>query len=466
MTSRDSAFQPYALMNALSSKTKLMASTEQQDAQEAFQLISTALRDEQQLLARHIQKANLSLVTHDQKILENPLIGLVASRLGCTDCNYIELIRHFAFDNLSLFLPLTNDVCLLEAALIEYMALEELTDVVCRKCFLLSQFSGINRWLSFISSVSKFIDRYSSDLVVSVDGGSTITTEKIVVKKNSVLAFLKKKYGDFSHRKTQHSFRNGDSSSSDEDEDEYGKISVCPDFGQNFEPLYKSTLQNPSVTGTCKENDEFLRILNDLKLEITTIAKQLVEIIKTDPQQQFNPDPKLIPRLPRNGGRSSMSTKQSIIARPPSLLTLHLARSAISYDGDIIKNNCFVKIPEFLDLTSYVTNGTLETSDPTKSIKDPSNDDERVIYKLVSLVVHFGTHSYGHFITYRRKPSGQLITPLMSSTKLSSLKNHDDFRASSENSNDWYFVSDEEVQRVSIRDALGANPYLLFYERI
>lgn len=37
----------------------------------------------------------------------NPFSGLVASRLSCSKCGYTEAIRHFAFDNISLILPLS-----------------------------------------------------------------------------------------------------------------------------------------------------------------------------------------------------------------------------------------------------------------------------------------------------------------------------------------------------------------------
>ncbi|KAJ2353626.1 ubiquitin-specific protease ubp1, partial [Coemansia sp. RSA 2611] len=123
-------------------------------------------------------------------------------------------------------------------------------------------------------------------------------------------------------------------------------------------------------------------------------------------------------------------TKQVAFAKLPPCLCLHLSRSAITPDGYIVKNPCHVRFPEHLDFAPYTTNGYLKT-DPTESMIDerhssPSADrlphmylqkrsrdaaealghgvDLQTGYRLQAVVVHIGSHSYGHFITYRRKP--------------------------------------------------------------
>jgi ubiquitin carboxyl-terminal hydrolase 1 len=132
---------------------------------------------------------------------------------------------------------------------------------------------------------------------------------------------------------------------------------------------------------------------------------------------------------------STASTKQAMIARPPPVLALHLNRS-IHYGSYVGKNNCRVFFPEVLDLTPYTTSGSLSTI-PTASISTPppSNplprrsttptpslyrgmEATRTIYRLSAVVCHFGTHSFGHYICYRRKPTGRtgppkLIDPLL-----------------------------------------------------
>ncbi|XP_059624410.1 ubiquitin carboxyl-terminal hydrolase 27 [Cornus florida] len=74
------------------------------------------------------------------------------------------------------------------------------------------------------------------------------------------------------------------------------------------------------------------------------------------------------------------------------------------------------------------------------------------LYRLVSVVEHFGKAGSGHYIVYRRAraksgdedPNGQL--------------KHDPVS--------WFSISDSEVFRVSERDVLSAEASLLFYEKI
>ncbi|KAL0949213.1 hypothetical protein HGRIS_009293 [Hohenbuehelia grisea] len=117
---------------------------------------------------------------------------------------------------------------------------------------------------------------------------------------------------------------------------------------------------------------------------------------------------------------SRASTKQAMIARPPPVLALHLNRS--SYGGYAAKNNVFVIFPEILDLTPYTTSGKLSVSPnvpisspptlpfplPPRSLTPtPAAYDqvrEKVLYRLSAVVCHYGSHSFGHYVCFRRKP--------------------------------------------------------------
>ena len=65
-------------------------------------------------------------------------------------------------------------------------------------------------------------------------------------------------------------------------------------------------------------------------------------------------------------------------------------------------------------------------------------------YKLVSVVVHLGDVSSGHFVTYRRVPStdGQRFPAK------------------------WLYTSDTHVRKASRKEVMGADAYMLFYEKI
>lgn len=171
------------------------------------------------------------------------------------------------------------------------------------------------------------------------------------------------------------------------------------------------------------------------------------------------------------------ATKQVMFCAPPKLLVLHLSRSSF-YEGSFgysQKNNCVVPFPEHLDMDSFTTSYELSMS-PSKPLSNPvplSNrngwrtsieskqdghgaslpDDASkesgaaaglFSYALAAVVVHIGNHSSGHYLTYRRRPR----------------------RPSAGLSDDWYRISDEDVERAEIGEVLRSNPFLLFYERL
>jgi len=73
-----------------------------------------------------------------------------------------------------------------------------------------------------------------------------------------------------------------------------------------------------------------------------------------------------------------------------------------------------------------------------------SSSARRSSYRLVSVVVHLGDVSSGHFVTYRRAPSlnGQRFP------------------------SDWLYTSDLCVRRASLSEVLASDAYMLLYEKI
>lgn len=149
---------------------------------------------------------------------------------------------------------------------------------------------------------------------------------------------------------------------------------------------------------------------------------------------------------------SSGSTKQVMIAKPPKVLCLHISRSAFHEFGGLQKNMCQIVFPEILDISAYCTTGELNMhpDQPISQLQEKSSlsSKKRYIYRLKSTIVHFGSHSYGHFVAYRRLPCGCECQHCNSCDHI------------------WLRISDEKVDRVSLRDVLHANPYMLVYEAI
>lgn len=186
------------------------------------------------------------------------------------------------------------------------------------------------------------------------------------------------------------------------------------------------------------------------------------------------------------------------------MLVLHLNRSLYTTYATH-KNTCRVRFPEILDLTPYTTSGQLSTvpsvpisspaSHASSSVHTPASGDidddldsldnengrangrsttptlrspnnllpsqtepaeaiERILYRLSAVVCHYGSHSFGHYIAYRRKPP--LSTPSLSSL------------SSSSGYGGWLRISDDSVKECGIEEVLreGSGAFMLFYERV
>jgi len=73
-----------------------------------------------------------------------------------------------------------------------------------------------------------------------------------------------------------------------------------------------------------------------------------------------------------------------------------------------------------------------------------SSAGRRTSYRLVSVIVHLGDVSSGHFVTYRRAPSlnGQRFP------------------------SDWLYTSDLSVHRAKLSEILASDAYMLLYEKV
>lgn len=101
-----------------SSRSLLFSSREHQDAQELFQLLSSLLKGEANILGRETERGffGLNAVLDnstserskvDEMVGKGVFDGLTANRRSCVVCGYTEAVMHFGFDNLQLSLPFT-----------------------------------------------------------------------------------------------------------------------------------------------------------------------------------------------------------------------------------------------------------------------------------------------------------------------------------------------------------------------
>ena len=169
--------------------------------------------------------------------------------------------------------------------------------------------------------------------------------------------------------------------------------------------------------------------------------------------------------------------------QPPPVLALHLNRS-LHFGTYASKNNARVHFPEVLDLTPFTTSGMLSTSPSfpissylhmpspsaavaaaaaslaTQTTKEhkPAPQPPRVLYRLAAVVCHYGQHSFGHYVCFRRKPrgAGRVEPPRL------------DEGFPAVHGKGWLRASDDAVREVGIETVLqeGSGAFMLYYERV
>ena len=144
----------------------------------------------------------------------------------------------------------------------------------------------------------------------------------------------------------------------------------------------------------------------------------------------------------KNMVQKSRKVKQSYLSRPPSLLCIHVNRSVFDPRTYMVrKNNAKIDFPLDLDLSDYVADVNDINLDARLQFRKQdenavrNNHDNTLKYKLKSLISHFGTHNYGHYVAFRKHKGV------------------------------WWHISDETVRLSSEEEVLGSQgTFMLFYE--
>ncbi|TID21227.1 hypothetical protein CANINC_003507 [Pichia inconspicua] len=137
----------------------------------------------------------------------------------------------------------------------------------------------------------------------------------------------------------------------------------------------------------------------------------------------------------KNLVQKSTKVKQSLLSRPPPLLCIHINRSVFDPNTYMVrKNNAKINFPLLFDASPYIADDNNINLDPREPLR-ASNNQLPIYYSLKSVVSHFGTHNYGHYIAYRK---------------------HNGF---------WWHISDETVTLSSENEVLNSQgTFMLFYE--
>jgi ubiquitin C-terminal hydrolase len=121
------------------------------------------------------------------------------------------------------------------------------------------------------------------------------------------------------------------------------------------------------------------------------------------------------------------------------------------------KHSLDIKIEENMSRSSSygISNPSVpnESDHSDKPLINDSFKDHMYLYKLNAVVLHYGSHDSGHFVTYRRFPRDQNTT-----------------KGKIPKAEKWYAISDDHVRRIwdvqgEVFGYAAQFVYLLFYER-
>lgn len=335
----------------------------------------------------------------DHTLMISPFDALLAQRTICLDCGYCEAIRHFSTSEISLSVPAFNvrtrtseitgtSACSLQECLALWSDLEQV-DWICWKCTLRNTLQAVQ---------TDIASKGPAASIAKTNGGSAngdahaSATGSLTPAKKKRMAQLRSKEA---------------------------KLTRILQSGLSEDEL-KQASDDPA--------SPWHNVLNNIQLKKTL---------------------------------SRLSTKQIMISRPPRILALHLNRSSYSASSWApAKNNRHVLFPEYLDLGAFTLQGSisLDGREAMNSSRvqgpQPETGQEATVesvYRLAAIVVHYGSHSFGHYIAFKR------IAEVDGG-----------FEGVGENGDaekdGWLRVSDESVTRATIQQVKQENPYMLFYE--
>eukprot|EP00742_Colponemidia_sp_Colp-10_P009704 GILJ01010610.1.p1 GENE.GILJ01010610.1~~GILJ01010610.1.p1 ORF type:complete len:508 (+),score=64.29 GILJ01010610.1:44-1567(+) len=166
--------------------------------------------------------------------------------------------------------------------------------------------------------------------------------------------------------------------------------------------------------------------------------------------------------------------KKLSIGRAPNVLCLHLRRLTHDIHGRVRKDSRFVQFPMEFDLSNFLQSESHLHPSTTSSTSRSS----MLRYRLCAVIEHQGGARAGHYTTYRRvypklvhKDDFADSSPLISSNAkyagVGSGLSRPKFLSSMEReSSRWVETSDESVRWIDEQQLLGAQAYMLFFQRI
>ncbi|SJX66025.1 related to UBP1-ubiquitin-specific protease [Sporisorium reilianum f. sp. reilianum] len=343
--------------------------------------------------------ADAPTASSDDMLMISPFDALLAQRTICLDCGYCEAIRHFSTSEISLSAPALNvrtrtsditgtSACSLQECLALWSDLEQV-DWICWNCTLRNTLQAVQADIAFKGPAP--VAAKPNGAAANGDAHASANGSSLTPAKKKRLAQLRSKEA---------------------------KLNRILQSGLSEDELRQASEDAASP---------WHNVLNNIQLKKTI---------------------------------SRLSTKQIMISRPPRILALHLNRSSYSASSWApSKNNRHVLFPEYLDLADFTLQGSISldgrlamNSSSAHSLSDAEREGTAdSIYRLAAIVVHYGSHSFGHYIAFKRISAHEGGCDAIAD-------------AGEADADGWLRISDESVTRATIQQVKQENPYMLFYE--
>lgn len=222
--------------------------------------------------------------------------------------------------------------------------------------------------------------------------------------------------------KNQSDLENKELIKHEENKPEENKI-VQPIIETKIENDTKEIVKNEEIKK--EENTEGIKETINSEKDVKTDEVKVIEIKETKKTKKEKKEKEEIFKIYRN------ASKQFSFFHHPPILTFHLKRFKQTKTG-FTKDNTRVYYPTNLNLECF-------THPSSKTINDCK-------YELYGVVEHGGGLDSGHYTCYVKS----LIIGKEGEKKR----------------DQWYYISDNSVNKVEEKDALSSDAYILFYEKV
>ncbi|KAI8593054.1 hypothetical protein BDZ88DRAFT_493529 [Geranomyces variabilis] len=504
----------------------------QQDAHELLQLVSSTISSEEMDPIAPISLTNALPVPADTlhgviqnaksnfrlpRWVKNPLLGLTASAITCCTCNYSSGIRHEPFDILSLAIPVGRGPYSIESLLREYVAPERIHDFICDRCSL----SKTLQWLDGqLRQQEEEIHRLNEkrkrtlsrrakhrQAAESTSSPATSPVRDPLTEKEDNMATIEEDLAEAAQnlermkrdRKSVEHAKKFDVNATLPPSIKKVKFaaplsekrimiaapprSLCLHMQRSVYHPSGATLKNPARINFSEYLDLGPFSTADAKGKYLGSGRQKKAARKSLHEPNGSPNG-VLPDTKTKGGKEE---EQSIDRPPPQapVAPPDLPSEIVVEDESLAHNRPEPPAPA----QSVVRSATpdprfnIKVEDETASSSIPRQSHFQhiqravdftkappypYIYRLAAVVLHYGSHDSGHFVTLRRMHAPRLPgdPPAASSPKTSSHSGVSDADGSV-----WYSISDSRVDLVrdfetEVIGHGGQHAYMLLYEAV